>query len=207
MKKLIVTALLAGMSISAYGEVYKCQVDGKTVYQQSPCAGQVDTAQPVKIVDSGKQTSYWSKELDAQLRRIEKSAVNNTAANDEAKKLREGYEEAKRRDEEKRANTILINPDFDQNDKNKYIDIAREAVTRQLKDPVSAEFKEWGIYATMNKLTNEKSITICGKVNARNSFGGYSGFETFIVTDPDKAPFAMISNLFSDSCKTNSIPL
>lgn len=47
-----------------------------------------------------------------------------------------------------------------------------KAVKDQLKDPDSARFRwpavqEWGLY--------------CGWVNAKNSYGGYAGFEPFMV--------------------------
>ena len=47
------------------------------------------------------------------------------------------------------------------------------AVTEKLKDPDSAKFRwpavqEWGLY--------------CGWVNAKNSYGGYTGFKPFMIT-------------------------
>ena len=47
--KLIITSLLTALSLPVHAEVYKCQINGKIVYQQSPCPGQVDTAQPMKV--------------------------------------------------------------------------------------------------------------------------------------------------------------
>ena len=53
--------------------------------------------------------------------------------------------------------------------------VVEEAVKRNLKDPDSAEF------GTMSgKLTGEKSSIVCGNVNAKNSFGGYTGERGFV---------------------------
>lgn len=54
--KSIAFAVTVVLSSSAYAGAYKCQVDGKTVYQQSPCTGQTETATEMKIVDNGKST-------------------------------------------------------------------------------------------------------------------------------------------------------
>lgn len=43
--KLIVAAVMTTLSFPISAEVYKCG----NVYQQSPCAGQVDTASPMKL--------------------------------------------------------------------------------------------------------------------------------------------------------------
>lgn len=64
------------------------------------------------------------------------------------------------------------------------INVARERVTTTLKDPDSAKFR--GEFVG-------KDGAVCGFVNAKNSYGGYGGFERYIVTsdrvlmDGDKA--------------------
>lgn len=53
--------------------------------------------------------------------------------------------------------------------------VVEEAVKRNLRDPDSAQF------GTMSgKMTGEKSAIICGNVNARNKFGGYTGDRSFV---------------------------
>lgn len=50
MKKLFTFGIMLitfSMPISA--EVFKCTTDGKIVYQQTPCSGQMNTEQPMKI--------------------------------------------------------------------------------------------------------------------------------------------------------------
>lgn len=47
--------------------------------------------------------------------------------------------------------------------------LAREFVSKNLKDPSSAEFRN--------------QSRLCGEVNAKNSFGGYTGFRRFIAAN------------------------
>lgn len=56
---------------------------------------------------------------------------------------------------------------------------AREQVTSRLKDPGSAQFQDVTYDAT--------SRVACGQVNAKNSFGGYTGFQQFWVQLPADA--------------------
>jgi hypothetical protein len=53
----------------------------------------------------------------------------------------------------------------------------KKAVAAELKDPDSARFDS-PIAATKTK----DEITACGFVNAKNSFGGYTGNKPFLVT-------------------------
>jgi len=65
----------------------------------------------------------------------------------------------------------------------KAAEAAKAAVTAVLKDPDSAQFRNIVIL---------ESGTVCGEVNAKNSFGGYTGFDKFYylegedLLDPDK---------------------
>jgi len=63
---------------------------------------------------------------------------------------------------------------------------AQSRVAAELKDPSSAQFRN----------VEQVGDRVCGEVNARNSFGGYAGFQQFYVkgdevllaatgTDPD----------------------
>ena len=53
---------------------------------------------------------------------------------------------------------------------------ARQQVAAQLKDPASAQFRNV-------RSSTLRETDVCGEVNAKNSFGGYTGFKRFIVTD------------------------
>ncbi len=68
---------------------------------------------------------------------------------------------------------------------------AKARVAAQLKDPASAEFKD----------INQVGDRVCGEVNARNSFGGYTGFVPFYIRgeevllgQPDSEPSSLLQN-------------
>lgn len=49
-------------------------------------------------------------------------------------------------------------------------------IKNSLKDPDSAKFADWSGY----DLSNGDRV-ICGKLNAKNSFGAYNGYEPFYI--------------------------
>jgi hypothetical protein len=53
-------------------------------------------------------------------------------------------------------------------------------VVSGLKDPESARFKEEAYYVSVSCDEGPHEI-FCGWVNAKNSFGGYTGFESFVL--------------------------
>jgi len=59
------------------------------------------------------------------------------------------------------------------------IDKAQQIVRSSLKDPSSAQFEDVRFYANTSG--------VCGKVNAKNSFGGYVGASPFFVDAAGKA--------------------
>lgn len=63
----------------------------------------------------------------------------------------------------------------------KQVEIVKEGVKKTLKDPSSAMFGS--IYAVKNvengKGNSDQIIYVCGTVNAKNSFGGYTGQTPF----------------------------
>ena len=60
------------------------------------------------------------------------------------------------------------------------LDVAQGMLAKQLKDPDSAQFR--GAYlANMTQVGDEHSGWMCGEVNARNGFGGYSGYQRFVA--------------------------
>lgn len=78
----------------------------------------------------------------------------------------------------------------------------RNAVSEQLKDPQSARFQ------------NEREVRkglYCGEVNAKNSFGGYTGFQPFIVVDREERGLdAMVGDIDSwvveGACQPGKLP-
>jgi hypothetical protein len=73
------------------------------------------------------------------------------------------------------------------------------AVKEQLKDPDSAKFK----WVKLADRINPKNFvdSYCGLVNAKNSYGGYTGFEPFevMVARSDNNKFEVISVSVSSS--------
>ena len=55
---------------------------------------------------------------------------------------------------------------------------AERAVRRELKDPDSAQFKD-----VRANYTEEFGVVACGRVNAKNELGGYTGFRRFVFGD------------------------
>lgn len=56
---------------------------------------------------------------------------------------------------------------------------AMASITKKLKDPGSAQFRNVEM-----RLFEGKPI-ICGEVNAKNSYGGYTGFTRFVASNYD----------------------
>lgn len=60
------------------------------------------------------------------------------------------------------------------------VEEAQQAVTDRLKDPDSANFRDVGV--------NDQNI-VCGEMNARNGFGGYTGYSAFWYDAKSKEAF------------------
>lgn len=58
-----------------------------------------------------------------------------------------------------------------------YAAFARKMLAQRLRDPDSMQISDLVVFRTGKKLT------LCGMVNAKNGFGGYSGFEPFVISD------------------------
>lgn len=54
----------------------------------------------------------------------------------------------------------------------KVLALGKRTVLNSLKDPDSAKFRD---------LRTSRDLWVCGEVNAKNSMGGYVGFQRFIV--------------------------
>lgn len=67
--------------------------------------------------------------------------------------------------------------------------IAQNMVTHALKDPDSAKFKDAKIMAIVDSRGHR--YFICGLVNAKNSYGGYTGFKQYIFEVDSKQPTSM----------------
>ena len=78
------------------------------------------------------------------------------------------------------------------------INRAQAAVRAELRDPDSAQFKNVFVIGT------GYDKTVCGNVNARNGFGGYTGFTPFIYYSFEKVRLSnteLTQNSFSTNAK------
>lgn len=57
---------------------------------------------------------------------------------------------------------------------------ARKEVATKLKDPESARFTDVVYRPNQPNMRGEPTDVVCGKVNAKNSFGGYVGARPFV---------------------------
>lgn len=53
---------------------------------------------------------------------------------------------------------------------------AKKEVSYQLRDPSSAQFRN---LRTVRQ--QDGTVAVCGEVNSKNAFGGYGGFQDFVV--------------------------
>ncbi|WPZ03081.1 zinc ribbon domain-containing protein [Blastomonas marina] len=53
--------------------------------------------------------------------------------------------------------------------------MSRDGIRKRLKDPDSAQFRDVGYYS------GGRAAAVCGYVNAKNAFGGFSGYERFVA--------------------------
>lgn len=65
--------------------------------------------------------------------------------------------------------------DYDDRQRQRWIAIGMLAVKERLRDPGSAEFKD--VYFMVGR---KKVPVTCGRVNSKNGFGAYGGFERFL---------------------------
>jgi hypothetical protein len=95
-------------------------------------------------------------------------------------------------------------------DDNKFMrltEMGKEQLDAILKDPDSAKYKDVGAYsAPMAK----GSVTFCGRVNAKNSFGGYGGYERFISAPNvgawlQSSPGIKFNSVWHDLCRPDSL--
>ncbi len=54
--------------------------------------------------------------------------------------------------------------------------VVQMLVKQQMKDPESAQFRNWHYV----KASKSLPATVCGEVNGKNSFNGYTGFRHFL---------------------------
>ena len=97
--KLIVTALLTALSIPVSAEVFKCQVDGKTVYQQRPCAIDNQGNESGKMKVNTRDTGAGGiRESELEVSKSLNETINSAATSREETRQAESAAEIKHRD-------------------------------------------------------------------------------------------------------------
>lgn len=100
-----------------------------------------------------------------QARDIEKNeALNKIAAEQSATGEREVA-----------TNTVRVQKDAKEKEQLSFVQRAKTELTRNYKDPNSAQFADLRVVKTV------VSRTLCGSVNAKNSYGGYVGVKKFYI--------------------------
>ena len=83
------------------------------------------------------------------------------------------------------------------------VKMAKRAAIDQLKDPESAKFdKIWALSGSNG------ARTVCGYVNAKNSYGGYTGKKMFTLVDADRVAFEdddVFGSLFPGICLPRTV--
>lgn len=69
------------------------------------------------------------------------------------------------------------------------VQVVQKAVQRSLRDPQSAQFGE------LSASSDGSMVLICGLVNARNAYGGYTGFQPFNATMDEKTQITTINRM------------
>ncbi|MBY5649939.1 hypothetical protein HFO45_16970 [Rhizobium leguminosarum] len=59
-------------------------------------------------------------------------------------------------------------------------EFVKQAVAKRLKDPDSAKFPDK--FSAVRDDSDKESVTVCGEVNGKNSFGAYSGATPFYIS-------------------------
>jgi len=60
------------------------------------------------------------------------------------------------------------------------VGVALRSIKHALKDADSAKFRSVGVIVS-EPFDSSKAGVVCGEVNAKNSFGGYTGFKEFVM--------------------------
>jgi hypothetical protein len=85
------------------------------------------------------------------------------------------------------------------------VDAAEEGLKQRMKDPESMQTRNVVAYKQGNG-----GYIVCGEVNAKNSFGGYNGFEPFmgagdmVYTASDNEAVGDFNKLYDMGCRANA---
>jgi hypothetical protein len=72
----------------------------------------------------------------------------------------------------------------------KYETLAKQAVANKMKDPASVQWRH--VRTNIFSETTESMAFVCGEMNAKNGYGAYDGFESFVVHMHDEQSVGLI---------------
>lgn len=128
----------------------------------------------VAVLSVGGKTFYNNQKAE----KLAKEVAENTA-----RKVRE-EQLAKKAEEERLLNEQRLAEEALDIRKKELEKLVRGMVLARLKDPDSAQFRSIKVNLDVgvgeNDLMHFTEDAVCGEVNAKNSFGGYTGYSMFI---------------------------
>jgi hypothetical protein len=80
---------------------------------------------------------------------------------------------------------------------------AGQYLARTMRDPGSATFRNVFLYKRINAKPG-RQVTVCGEVNARNGYGGLTGFQQFMVSGDSVYVGKMLSFDVAYLCQNNN---
>lgn len=176
MRSAVLVVAFMVVAAPALGQVYKCTEGGKVVFSDYPCqrtGSRMIDVLPATGGPVNRSSEYWEAQEKAQ-REFEDAERRKAEARDLASRkaeqaARQAEEAALQRaiSEEKARRAAQGNSAWAVA---REIEVGKRAVLAALKDPDSAVFR--GV--------RRGQLAICGEVNSRNGFGGYTGYTRFI---------------------------
>ena len=73
------------------------------------------------------------------------------------------------------------------------ISSVRSAVRKKMKDPSSVQFGQYKALKLTDNETKSSTIAVCGKYNAKNSYGGYVGESMFLAEQNNDGSWSVIA--------------
>lgn len=83
------------------------------------------------------------------------------------------------------------------------IEKAGQYLAQTMRDPASASFRNVFLYKRVNAKPGHQ-VTVCGEVNARNGYGGLTGFQQFMLSGESVYVGKMLSFDVAYLCQNNN---
>jgi hypothetical protein len=79
-----------------------------------------------------------------------------------------------------------------------FVTAAKQTLGNALKDPGSVQYK--ALFVSKRDTPTGHELSLCGQMNAKNSYGGYEGFRSFIATEGGWASFDQTPDIYAIYC-------